>query len=262
MLAILANGDGGEYALYLRGPSGTWTQLSKFEDKLISATFGTDGALYALSRKDAPRGKVLQLPLATPTLDKATVLIPEGEASIAGFRPTATRLYVVEQLGGPIADAHGGPGRQGARRGAHPARLLRGRRWCTWAGMTCCFGTSSYTEPPTVYRYGGEGREAREDGAGPHLAGGHRATWWWTRVMCHVEGRHQGAAQHPARRSGTKLNGNNPTLLTGYGGFNVSPVPGLQPDATSPSSSRAAWWPSPTCAAAPSSARSGTPTAR
>ena len=32
VLATLGNGDGGEYALYLRGPQGSWTQLSRFED--------------------------------------------------------------------------------------------------------------------------------------------------------------------------------------------------------------------------------------
>ncbi|MGZ3460115.1 MAG: prolyl oligopeptidase family serine peptidase, partial [Archangium sp.] len=41
VLAIMGNGDGaGAYALYLRGPTGTWTQLSKLEDKLAAASFG------------------------------------------------------------------------------------------------------------------------------------------------------------------------------------------------------------------------------
>src|SRR6185503_15839199 len=40
-------------------------------------------------------------PLATPSLDKATVLVAQGQATIQGFLPTAGRLYLVEQLGGP-----------------------------------------------------------------------------------------------------------------------------------------------------------------
>src|SRR5262249_24993174 len=33
VLAIVANGDGGEFAHYLLGPSGKWTQLTRFADK-------------------------------------------------------------------------------------------------------------------------------------------------------------------------------------------------------------------------------------
>src|SRR5216117_4068374 len=57
ILATVANGDGGDFAHYLLGPDGTWKQLTQFSDQIKAARIGRDGALYLLSRADAPRGK-------------------------------------------------------------------------------------------------------------------------------------------------------------------------------------------------------------
>ncbi|WP_239015259.1 prolyl oligopeptidase family serine peptidase [Archangium violaceum] len=224
VLATLGNGDGGEYALYLRGPKGTWTQLSKFEDKLIHAEFGKDGALYALSRKDAPRGKVLRIPLATPSLDKATVLIPEGEASIAGFRPTATRLYVVEQLGGPSRMRM--VGLDGKELGVVPTPPVSSVGGAVPLGGDDILMTNvSYTEPPTVYRYAAKDGAMTKTGLGRTSPVDTRNVVV-DRVMCTSKDGTQ-VPLNILHARGTKLNGNNPTLLTGYGGFNISLSPGL-----------------------------------
>ena len=50
ILASVANGDGGDFAHYLRGSAGAWTQLTRFEDGVKHIKFGRDGALYLLSR--------------------------------------------------------------------------------------------------------------------------------------------------------------------------------------------------------------------
>src|SRR5262249_45454086 len=57
--------------------------------------------LFLLSRNGAPRGKILSLPLASPELARAKTIVPESEAVIESITPTPTRLYVVDQLGGP-----------------------------------------------------------------------------------------------------------------------------------------------------------------
>ena len=59
-------------------------------------------------------------------------------------------------------------------------------------------------------------------------------------------------------KKGLKLDGNNPTLLYGYGGFNIVQSPTLQRARAWRCSSRASSTPPPTCAAAASTARSGT----
>src|SRR5207237_1522901 len=68
ILATVANGDGGDFAHYLLGPDGDWKQLTQFSDQIKAARIGRDGALYLLSRADAPRGKILRMPLDKPEL--------------------------------------------------------------------------------------------------------------------------------------------------------------------------------------------------
>jgi prolyl oligopeptidase len=91
LLASVANGDGGEFAHYLLGPSGTWTQLTQFSDQVKSVLFGPNGTLYLLSVGGAPRGKILSVPLDDPKLSGAKVVVPEGDATIESFTPAATR---------------------------------------------------------------------------------------------------------------------------------------------------------------------------
>jgi prolyl oligopeptidase len=111
VLANVANGDGGEYAMYLRSRDGRWTQLSTFQDKAVCATFAADGsALFLISRNGAPGGKVLRLDLGARAarLGDARVVLPESDAVLLcepwsgdSIAATDRRLYVVEIVGGP-----------------------------------------------------------------------------------------------------------------------------------------------------------------
>ena len=104
-LAQVANGDGGEFAYYLRdlsgGGAGVWTQVAQFSDKITHAALGKDQALYLLSVSNAPRGKVLRLPLRRPALADAETVVPQSDTVIRAFSPSATLLYVVDSIGGP-----------------------------------------------------------------------------------------------------------------------------------------------------------------
>src|SRR5690348_2961388 len=88
ILASVANGDGGDFAHYLLGPDGKWIQITHFEDGVKLARLGEDNALYLLSRADAPRGKILRLPLGTPELSKAVEIVPATEAVVQHLEPT------------------------------------------------------------------------------------------------------------------------------------------------------------------------------
>ncbi len=106
ILATVANGDGGDYAHYiLDDPEGAdiveWRQLTHFEDGIKSVVPGWDDALYLLSRKDAPRGKVLKLAAGSTDLGKAKEVVPESKAVIAGIEPARDSFYVTDIVGGP-----------------------------------------------------------------------------------------------------------------------------------------------------------------
>jgi prolyl oligopeptidase len=113
VLVTVQNGDSGEFAMYLRSTDGTWMQFADFKDRLVQAAFGPDGDIYAVSRQGAPRGKIVKLSGEHPDQSKATVVVPEGKDTIVTsfylppgqqtLLPTATRLYVTYQLGGPSA---------------------------------------------------------------------------------------------------------------------------------------------------------------
>ena len=112
VLAAVGNGDGNRYEHFLREPSGEWKQLSQFSDEVKMMAFGDDGALYMLSHQNAPREKILRVPVATPEVKNAKTIVPQSAAvlqdflfTLAGLQPafvaTANFLYVIELAGGP-----------------------------------------------------------------------------------------------------------------------------------------------------------------
>ena len=102
VLARVANGDGGEYAYYLRDPDGgDWTKVADYADKVRRMELGRDGNIYMLSLKDAPRGKVLRMPMENPVIAKARVSVPQSNAVIESIDVSRERLYVDYMNGGP-----------------------------------------------------------------------------------------------------------------------------------------------------------------
>ena len=97
----MANGDGGEFAHYLRGPGRPVAANHPVQRPVKNGEFGRDDALYLLSARDAPRGKILRLPLDMPDLATAKVVVPESDAVIEDFAPSADGLYVQDLVGGP-----------------------------------------------------------------------------------------------------------------------------------------------------------------
>jgi prolyl oligopeptidase len=103
-LVTVANGDGGEYAHWLvphDGAAGEPVQVTRFEDEVTDALLGEGGDLFLVSRKGAPRGRILRAPLARPVLAEARVAVPECDASIDHVAASASRIHVAYVDGGP-----------------------------------------------------------------------------------------------------------------------------------------------------------------
>jgi prolyl oligopeptidase len=108
LLIAVQNGDGGQFAHYLKAPGGVVRTLSDFADEIVQALFGPGDDLLLVSRKNAPNGKVLRRSGRTLSPKTDRVIVPETNESIVsdfwGSRTllkTKKGLYVTRQLGGP-----------------------------------------------------------------------------------------------------------------------------------------------------------------
>jgi len=230
VLAQVANGDGGEFAHYLldlgSGHTDQWKQVTQFSDKVTQAVLGKDQALYLLSKNDAPRGKVLRLPLAVPLLTKAETVVPESDVAIRAIVPAATLLYVIDSMGGPsrlrVFDQKG---HFRGEVGLLPASAVDGAS--SLRGDDLLFDNESYLTPGAWYWYeastGKATRTALFQTSPVDFSDTEVVREWavskdGTRIPMSV-----------LRRKGIKLDGTAPTLLTGYGGYDISLAPNFDP---------------------------------
>jgi prolyl oligopeptidase len=222
ILATVANGDGGDYAHYLLGPDRSWKQLSRFEDGVKHAEFGPDSALYLLSRKDAPLGKILRLSLDRADLAQSTVMVPESSAVIEAFCAGGRGLYVEDLVGGPSQIRF-------FERGSNQPVLLPIKPISSVPEMLCgggdqlWFKSVSYLEPFSWMVFEpatGKTRNTALVGTAPvdfsdaEVVREFATSKDGTKVPLNI-----------IRRKGTALNGQNPTLLYGYGGYGISLSP-------------------------------------
>lgn len=224
VLARVANGDGGDAELHVLADKG-WVRLSSFADKWVHATFGKNGKLYVLSRKDAPKGKVLELDKPTVAAS-AKVIVPEGDAVIEQLAATSDTLFLVDLVGGPSrirAVSTKGP----ASSTEVPILPVSAVDQIVRDGDDVLFKNQSYLLPPSYFRYSAKDKKVTPTGLGAPA----------TIDMSDVEVVRTSCLSKDGtkvplsvlRKKGTALDKNRPTLLTGYGGYNVSRKPRLRP---------------------------------
>ena len=223
ILASMANGDGGEFSHYLLGPSGQWRQIARLSDEISFAKFGPDGNLYLLSHQSAPQGKILRASLAKPLVSGAQIAVPESKNAIAGFEATPNFLYVEDQIGGPsqirVFDKAGKP------QGVVPILPVSAIYQMTRSsGDELLFQNASYLEPQAWFRYDPSTKKVTRtalfetsaaDFSDAEVVREFAISKDGTRIPVNI-----------IRKKGAKLDGTNPVLLTGYGGYSVS----LQPE--------------------------------
>ena len=236
VLATVANGDGGDYAHYLRSTSGEWRQITRFEDGIKAGKLGRDGALYLLSRNNAPRGKVLRVPLEAveraqvapeSQLASAVVVAPEGEGVIQEFAPGNGGLYVNDLVGGPCSLGYFPRSANHQREiPILPVSTVGGLD--SWQGDELVFGNVSYLKPFAWYTFTPAAQAPRRTA----LATTSPVDFDDIEVVREFATSKDGTKVplNILRRKGLELNGRNPTLLYAYGGYGVSLTPNF--DAT------------------------------
>ena len=181
------------------------------------------GTLYITTNEDAPHYKVFATPAGSPAREHWKVVIPESQDSVlkgisviggklvAEYEKDVSSLLTVLSLGGKrIADV--------PLPGIGTVAGIGGQ----WDSKEAFVGFQSFTIPPTIYHYdmdsGKSSLWTKVDA--PIDSSGYEVRQVWctskdgTRVPMFV-----------VSKKGTVLNGKNPTLLYGYGGFQVSETP-------------------------------------
>ncbi len=199
----------------------TWTTLVEGVDALFGVSI-VDGVIHVNTNHEAPRYKLLTTTVDKPQREHWRLLIPESEGVLDWVGRTGDQLFALysvnavselrrftldgQPLGNlelPALGSVTGVGRE-------------------WDGNEVYYGFSSFTFPPSIYRYD------LETGT----------TTLWGKVEADVSPEHYTMEQDwYVSRDGTRvpmflvyrkdlpMNGDNPTLLTRYGGFNVSMNP-------------------------------------
>jgi prolyl oligopeptidase len=245
-LVSMQKGDGGEFQHYLRSLDGRWTQLTRYEDRVVQAALAPspDGAttsVYLISLKEAPRGKLLKLSAGNRSaggadLARAVTLLPEGrDTLVAGFGEragtfvaTENLIYTTYQLGGPseihVFDTQGAPAKAPAQfsvgaigdiapASEHDDKVL--------------FLNVSYVEAPSWSVFdpvaGTTVKTPLSQTAPVNFADCEVVREWavskdGTKVPVNI-----------IHKKGLKPDGSHPCLVTAYGGYGLSRTPGFNP---------------------------------
>ncbi len=179
---------------------------------------------FMSTQHEAPNGRIFRVDLTKPGREHWVEIIPESENAIETYMYVSGRVFVRY-----LENAHSKV-RVFDRDGTHlndvelPDMATVFDWTGNWKGDDAFIGISSYLLPPRILRYDidtGElavnmAVEAPIDTA-PYVT---RQVWYTSRDGTEV-------SMFLVHRRDTELDGTNPTVLTGYGGFTSSTTPGF-----------------------------------
>jgi prolyl oligopeptidase len=227
ILATIANGDGGDAFHYIRSSNGTWSQLTHYSDQVSAADFDPANGLYLLSRKNAPMGKILRLASPDQPMSAAQIVVPQSDVAIEAFVPVEGRLYVVDMAGGPsqirlFTSAGKAEGRVPIGEIVSVPAILPLDR----SGVL--FQTTGYLEPAQWFKHT---VRATKPELVPVLNTPSPVSFSDAEVVRDFAVSKDGTRVPLSimRLKTAKLDGHNPVLLGGYGGYNISRTPRFSP---------------------------------
>ncbi|MEM0156347.1 MAG: prolyl oligopeptidase family serine peptidase [Thermoplasmataceae archaeon] len=228
LLATVANGDGGDFSHFYMRPDGSWVKLTDFDDGVKSALFSPDGKeIFFLSRKGAPRGKIIRMPADSLDIQSAIACVEAREGSIEYFVISDSRIFVTEVVGGPSKlfsyDRHDGS----FITEIFPSTdAISSIDEMTNAGKeTVLIRSESFLSPPSWYWIDSslEIRRTKISGVSPIDTSPYEVKREFvvskddTRIPVNI-----------IMRRGTERDGNNTVILYGYGGYGVNLKPAFQ----------------------------------
>jgi len=204
----------------LHAPTPDFAVLSEGLEALF-AVEEADGVLYLLTNWEAPRYRVLRAPLAAPTRANWRELIPEGPHPLQSLKIAGPRL-VVETLENAVSHLRLFD-REGGVQGEIPLPVegtVYGPATSHEQDETL-FAFTSFALPVTAYRYdGATGR--LEVFRAPTTPPGVDPARVMVRQVWYPSKDGTPISMFVVHRADLALDGARPTVLTGYGGFNIS----------------------------------------
>ncbi|MGH9556255.1 MAG: prolyl oligopeptidase family serine peptidase [Terriglobales bacterium] len=203
----------------------------KADGPIVDVTEGKDflyqgtvykNAIYIHTNEGAPRYRVFRVDAASPSRTNWKEIVPErdivlqslnviGGRLIAGYERNASSLVEVLSLDGkPVGDV------------ALPTIGSVSNYGGQWNSKEAFFDFVSYTVPPTVFRYDIASGKSSQWGQVPAPVDSSpyevKQVWFKSKDGTKVP-------MFVVHKKGLKLDGKNPTVLYGYGGFQVSMTP-------------------------------------
>jgi prolyl oligopeptidase len=185
------------------------------------------GTLYLATDRDAPTRRIVSAPIASPAAAGWTTVVPASKNPIEGVSMVAGRIAVryLEDVATAIrfyslaGDAQG----ELTLPGLGTASGVSGR----FDRPEMFYSFTSPLYPSTVFRYDVATRRSTPWEA-PKLT--FDPTQYETKRVFYPSKDGTRVPMFITHRKGIALDGNNPTMLYAYGGFNVSTTPGFRPD--------------------------------
>ncbi|HEX4971411.1 MAG TPA: prolyl oligopeptidase family serine peptidase [Steroidobacteraceae bacterium] len=230
LIIFIWKGSDGTNQIYykdLQKPDAPVVELIKGFDAAYSFVGNDRGRFWIRTEAGAPLGRVVEVDTAQPERSKWKTVIPEaGEAlqdvSLVGDRFFASYLKdASSQI--RVFDLKGAPVREVALPGLGSAGGFNGQR----ADTETFYAFLSFIEPPTIYRYdvrSGASTVFKQ----PQLK--FNAADFETRRVFVTSKDGTKVPMFVTHRRGMKLDGNNPTIMYGYGAFRISLTPRFSPE--------------------------------
>ncbi len=223
-----SSGDNGEIWMQDLEAHGPLQPLVKGVHARFSGLGLHGDTLFIETNLDAPNGRVMVADLRHPARENWKAVVPESDVAIESVSAVGGKLFV-EYLRNATSEVKICTA-EGKAAGALklPSLGSVGGIGGRWTSRDAFYRFASFVEPGVIYRY--------------EVATGKQQEW--SRVKVPVD-----AAKFEVKQvwyeskdktripmflvhaKGLKLDGSHPTLLTGYGGFNLSRTPGFSAEA-------------------------------
>ncbi|MDE6715155.1 MAG: prolyl oligopeptidase family serine peptidase [Muribaculaceae bacterium] len=223
MVLYESEGHGGKvYIKDLRKPGAQWKLINDRIKDEFNIIDNVGNTIYAITNIDAPKNKIVKFNLDNFSLGKWDTVIPEGESVISSVQLAGDNILVTY-----LQDASSHPylfDLKGNLIKEVELPTLGTASFSTEKGSNEAFFTlTSFTVPTTVYSY--------------DLANGDTKIYAQPELKFNPEDYVTEQLTFPSKDSteikmfvthkkDIKLDGTNPTLIYGYGGFNISLTPG------------------------------------